>query len=100
MIYNGAKIFFGVLLVIMCFTSCSPAEQPVSKPLKPEPAATVVSEGIGTEDTKTEDKQSYLLLDYMPQANIDFTEYKAKPVQRSEERRVGKECRSRWSPYH
>ena len=24
----------------------------------------------------------------------------AKPVVRSEERRVGKECRSRWSPYH
>ena len=23
-----------------------------------------------------------------------------EPVQRSEERRVGKECRSRWSPYH
>src|SRR3712207_7016452 len=23
-----------------------------------------------------------------------------KVVQRSEERRVGKECRSRWSPYH
>ena len=23
-----------------------------------------------------------------------------KPVDRSEERRVGKECRSRWSPYH
>ena len=23
-----------------------------------------------------------------------------KPPQRSEERRVGKECRSRWSPYH
>ena len=22
------------------------------------------------------------------------------PVIRSEERRVGKECRSRWSPYH
>ena len=22
------------------------------------------------------------------------------PKQRSEERRVGKECRSRWSPYH
>jgi len=26
-----------------------------------------------------------------------FCHYKAK---RSEERRVGKECRSRWSPYH
>ena len=24
----------------------------------------------------------------------------AAPRQRSEERRVGKECRSRWSPYH
>ena len=23
-----------------------------------------------------------------------------KAVKRSEERRVGKECRSRWSPYH
>ena len=23
-----------------------------------------------------------------------------KPISRSEERRVGKECRSRWSPYH
>ena len=22
------------------------------------------------------------------------------PIHRSEERRVGKECRSRWSPYH
>ena len=27
---------------------------------------------------------------------IDFSIYDA----RSEERRVGKECRSRWSPYH
>ena len=25
---------------------------------------------------------------------------KFNPVERSEERRVGKECRSRWSPYH
>src|ERR1035441_5672716 len=24
----------------------------------------------------------------------------AEPLMRSEERRVGKECRSRWSPYH
>ena len=24
----------------------------------------------------------------------------AGPTERSEERRVGKECRSRWSPYH
>ena len=28
-----------------------------------------------------------------------WTEFEAK-LNRSEERRVGKECRSRWSPYH
>ena len=37
---------------------------------------------------------------------IDVTLQKVKagdglrPLTRSEERRVGKECRSRWSPYH
>ena len=30
---------------------------------------------------------------------VDPGAYPAK-VKRSEERRVGKECRSRWSPYH
>ena len=30
---------------------------------------------------------------------ISFGQYKVKSI-RSEERRVGKECRSRWSPYH
>ena len=29
----------------------------------------------------------------------DFS-FDIKMLQRSEERRVGKECRSRWSPYH
>ena len=32
-------------------------------------------------------------------ADRDFTEEDLE-VCRSEERRVGKECRSRWSPYH
>ena len=26
--------------------------------------------------------------------------FRGNPLTRSEERRVGKECRSRWSPYH
>src|SRR5258706_1461224 len=30
----------------------------------------------------------------------DITTGLVKSVMRSEERRVGKECRSRWSPYH
>ena len=33
---------------------------------------------------------------------IEYLEHRAgqKFLSRSEERRVGKECRSRWSPYH
>ena len=31
---------------------------------------------------------------------LDMTLTLKKPLTRSEERRVGKECRSRWSPYH
>ena len=30
----------------------------------------------------------------------DFPEKERYALMRSEERRVGKECRSRWSPYH
>src|ERR1041385_336924 len=33
-------------------------------------------------------------------AGVNFAAAFGKPVKRSEERRVGKECRSRWSPYH
>src|SRR3989442_2527274 len=32
--------------------------------------------------------------------DVDRPRNLAKSVTRSEERRVGKECRSRWSPYH
>ena len=33
-------------------------------------------------------------------ADGDFLFGSKRPLTRSEERRVGKECRSRWSPYH
>ena len=38
----------------------------------------------------------------MPAFASDSTLFPEDPVitERSEERRVGKECRSRWSPYH
>ena len=32
--------------------------------------------------------------------NLTVVNLKVDPTPRSEERRVGKECRSRWSPYH
>ena len=38
---------------------------------------------------------------YYPLSSLDhFFETSADAEERSEERRVGKECRSRWSPYH
>src|SRR6266498_1981980 len=41
--------------------------------------------------SKYQHKFKYILIDEYQDTN---------PAQRSEERRVGKECRSRWSPYH
>ena len=38
--------------------------------------------------------------DAAPQIRQWLAEGKAVVLDRSEERRVGKECRSRWSPYH
>ena len=51
-----------------------------------------------TEKIKTgeKDKTVYVAID-----GKEFTsENECKTHERSEERRVGKECRSRWSPYH
>src|SRR5260221_5901133 len=39
-------------------------------------------------------------LDDLPDSIEDLTYRNAAKVDRSEERRVGKECRSRWSPCH
>ena len=40
------------------------------------------------------------LLDRLDQILKRLHEFGLKVKPRSEERRVGKECRSRWSPYH
>src|SRR2546422_4160445 len=33
-------------------------------------------------------------------ATVEYGDRRLESIERSEERRVGKECRSRWSPYH
>ena len=34
------------------------------------------------------------------ESQLDYCTFSTARIVRSEERRVGKECRSRWSPYH
>ena len=60
--------------------------------------------GLGTEDGKIIDRISIptttpeetmsKVIEYFKDKEFDVM------AERSEERRVGKECRSRWSPYH
>src|SRR5256886_4905449 len=42
----------------------------------------------------------YVILGIPAAAELKIVELKVVAFFRSEERRVGKECRSRWSPYH
>src|SRR5229473_3291357 len=45
-------------------------------------------------------QQSLLLGLVADEQHGDVGPDQTRPARRSEERRVGKECRSRWSPYH
>src|SRR3989440_288333 len=86
----------------------------LSKALRPLP-----EKFHGLADQETRYRQRYLDLIVNPQAREVFAvrsrvihalrevllkenylEVETPMLQRSEERRVGKECRSRWSPYH
>ena len=57
---------------------------------------------VNTTGYKTERTEFKSLLYQTLQTKTTTANGANKPVgaQRSEERRVGKECRSRWSPYH
>ena len=49
------------------------------------------------------DGKTYFAVGDIPFADMsvsEFVAYSKSLCKRSEERRVGKECRSRWSPYH
>ena len=53
---------------------------------------------LQSESTEITKPQRDIALDLMSAVPAD--NYVEVGVLRSEERRVGKECRSRWSPYH
>ena len=56
------------------------------------------------EDAKKGHSSHYGFIEPVAEEDLEFTEKSktdfALNLTRSEERRVGKECRSRWSPYH
>src|SRR3712207_9496991 len=46
------------------------------------------------------DGTKYVVRESVDEVLLEIREYRAGILARSEERRVGKECRSRWPPYH
>ena len=54
--------------------------------------------GITCDEMKNKDTRKLIFTD--EEHKLRFFLAKGPDVPRSEERRVGKECRSRWSPYH
>ena len=59
-----------------------------------------IANGDSLEILKKIPSKSFDLVFADPPYNMQIGEKLRRPDDRSEERRVGKECRSRWSPYH
>ena len=50
---------------------------------------------------KKRDKHDHIIVQVkVDGSNVSIANVDGEIIPRSEERRVGKECRSRWSPYH
>ena len=71
----------------------------MKKGLKKAMIAAIALCGIAAAFTACSKKQAEIQIDPALK-EYDFNYGSTMPSNRSEERRVGKECRSRWSPYH
>src|SRR5690606_40841563 len=71
---------------------------PISNPLStPSKAPTYTFENLNNPSSSTPHPTPHT---HPPSSNPNFYSLFSNIKHRSEERRVGKECRSRWSPYH
>ena len=82
--------FFPMLVLLIFLASCST----IHPMLKPDSLAAVLQVADGYIDGSCSSISIY------PGFGLDFGDGQVSGDDRSEERRVGKECRSRWSPDH
>src|ERR1017187_6365287 len=101
---RGLNTFVFGLALLLCFAATMqaqcPAIDPDAPPKPPSPNATseelLPENGHLSNTTYTSDYFGFAFdLPIAVQGHLIML-----PLMRSEERRVGKECRSRWSPYH
>jgi len=105
------RIFTLLMVLAVALTACGPSTTPteampeepqVAEPAEEQPPAEAPAESGGTVVVALAAAPVSLdPADHRRHLGIGrrAAEIAAHPV-RSEERRVGKECRSRWSPYH
>src|SRR5258708_39864801 len=108
------SVFLSTAMLMLCFGSIAAAQSSptTSQPAPPAPAAApavppatdssgklVLKEGTDVKLKFAQDLSSKTANDDDP-VNLVLDEDLKVGDMRSEERRVGKECRSRWSPYH
>src|SRR5256885_7131716 len=73
---------------------------PISRCPDPGESAPMATGGAPPRVVRLDDCKSEETGDRWYRVLVDHHIGSAQVTQRSEERRVGKECRSRWSPYH
>src|SRR5256885_8481894 len=87
-------------------STCKVSHRRVDEPAEPAAAATATAEPRGGTETVlvVEDAASVRMVTRQVLGRFGYVVLEAPngetALRRSEERRVGKECRSRWSPYH
>ena len=113
--FSGAEIYADMLLRTMTTPGRSSLGQPVKVSCNTchdvahggddptgDPPGNRVSFGAGAYDVNSQQtfNAAYGDLVYWNGRNDSLWSQIVAVMERSEERRVGKECRSRWSPYH
>ena len=92
----GSASSCGTALPLACPSASRSAACPAAGPLAASPAALASLPASFAASPLASLPSSFAA---SPLASLPSS-FAASPLARSEERRVGKECRSRWSPYH